>query len=254
MAKFFRKAVSAIGRLVRPRSLIKVEDPMELAGLTHWAEKKTLRIMMPPQMLRMQGAFVYGPTHPFVKALDQGREAFEAFYASVQPQTVAQYYGLPNTDRAGADLPPWELPWYLRANRTPPPGELSLGAEHGVSFYGPASNEKVDLELSRLTKLRESICVNGYDPDAHGDIEGYVMRSGVQACFFVRGGKHRAAVLTHLGYSHIPVSFRVGFPRLGDAVQADLWPLVRSGVMDQGLAQDILHAYTQPNRDREPSQ
>jgi hypothetical protein len=252
MATLLRKAASTLRRRFKPRKVVRLEDPMELAALTYWAEKKPLRIEMPVQMLRMQGAFVYGPRHPFVQALDNGRDALAAFYEGLQPQTVAQYYGLDGADRKGADLPPWELPWYLRAARTPPPGELSLGADHGVSFYGPASEQKIDLEMSRLTKLTESIKRDGYDPDAHGDIEGYVLRSGTDACFFVRGGKHRAAVLAHLGHSHIPVSFRQGFPRLIDPVQAQLWPLVRSGDMDIGVAQEILRAYTSANPNKDP--
>jgi len=183
MATLLRKAASTLRRRFKPRTLVRVDDPMELAALSYWADKKPLRIQVPADMLRMQGAFVYGPAHPFVDALNNGRAALAAFYDRLQPQTVAQYYGLERGDRQGADLPPWELPWYLRAARTPPPGELSLGAHHGVSFY-------------------------------------------------------------HLGHTHIPVSFRQGFPRLIDPVQAQLWPLVRSGDMDIGVAQEILQAYT----------
>jgi hypothetical protein len=195
-------------------------------------------------MLRMQGGVRYGPDHPFVQALDRGADALQNFYAHVQPQSITDLYGLAGDQRRGADLPPWELPWYLRLARRAPPGELSLDATHGVSFFGPCSDRKVELELLRLRRLRDSILRHGYDPDGHGDIEGYILRDGDAACFFIRGGKHRAAVLTKLGFDWIPVSFRAGFPRMIDTEQARIWPLVRTGAMDIGLARDILRAYT----------
>jgi len=240
-------AVSLFNRKYRPARPVEVNDPQSLAELSLWADKVRLRIYLPPGMLQMQGAFAYDTQHPFVQALSLGKGALEAFYARLRPRTLADYYGVKAEGQAGAALPPWELPWYLRRARIPPLGEGPLGPEHGVSFYGPVTAEKVRYEMGRLERLAASVTRNGYDPDAHGDIEGYILRDGDQVRFFVRGGKHRAAVLTHLGHDRIPVSFRAGFPRMVDAAQADLWPLVRSGEMDIALAQSVLRAYT---RDR----
>ena len=235
-------------RRFRPRHEIQVTTPGELCEAAFWTEKKPLRMHVPVGLFRMQGAFSFGSEHPFRQALAKGHDALSEFYAKTQPKTIADYYGLMPNSRVGADLPPWELPWYGRAQRRAPPGELELGPEHGVSFYGPCTEEKVSLELRRLSDLKSSISQYGYDPDAFGDIEGYVLRDGDHCCFFVRGGKHRAAVLAHLGHQLIPVAFRYRFPRLIDPSQADIWPLVRSGQMDAELARDILRVYTGTKR------
>lgn len=227
----------------------RVEAPDDLVTLAHWIDGVKLRLLVPVNLLRMQGAIPYGPQHPFVRALAEGEVALEEFYAAVQPRHLADYYGLGEDARRGADLPPWEMPWHLRRVRVPPPGEAGLGAEHGVSFYGPATPAKRALEMARLGSAAASVRERGYDPDTHGDIEGYAMRNGGDVVFFVRGGKHRAAVLAHLGWQHIPVAFRPSLPRLVDAAQAESWPLVRAGMIDVTLAIDILSRYTQTSQD-----
>lgn len=245
-----RFLVGKLRRGLRPIHEIEIETPDELAEQSFWIEKKPVRMHVRVDLLRMQGAFDFGAGHPFRQALAKGPDALTEFYDKTQPRTIAEYYGLSAT-MVGADIPPWELPWYGREARRAPPGELELGPEHGVSFYGPCTSEKVALELRRLEELKDSIGSYGYDPDAYGDIEGYVLRDRSQCSFFVRGGKHRAAVLAHLGHEFIPVAFRQRFPRLIDAAQAEVWPLVRSGKMSAEFAQEILHAYTgQETRDR----
>ena len=234
---------SRLGRKLRPRREVTVSTQDDLVELAHWIDRPPLRLMVPPGLLRMQGAFIYGPGHPFVSALAEGEIALRRFYADCRPRTICEYYGLDAGERIGGDLPPWEIPWYGRTNRTPPPGELALGAEHGVSFYGPVTDQKIGLELDRLHRLHAAIGRNGYDPDAHGDIEGYILNDGTGAAFFVRGGKHRAAVLTALGHDRIPVAFRPSFPRMVNAADSALWPLVRAGAMEFSLAKEILEAY-----------
>ena len=91
--------------------------------------------------------------------------------------------------------------------------------------------------------MRASISRHGFDPDLYGDIEGYVMRDPTGVCFFVRGGKHRAAALTALGHTSITVGFRNSFPRLIDSAQAEQWPLVRQRKIDVSLAKQILACY-----------
>jgi hypothetical protein len=234
---------SYLGTRLRPRRNVVVETAEDLVEFAHWIERPPLRMLVPPHLLRMQGGFVYGTTHPFVAAVNEGEPALRRFHALHQPRSICDYYGLRGDNRTGCDLPPWEIPWYGRSVRTPPPGELDLGPEHGVSFYGPVSDEKIALELRRLTGLRDAIERNGYDPDAYGDIEGYILSDGVGATFFIRGGKHRAAVLTARGEKRIPVAFRSSFPRLIHSADCTRWPLVRSGAMDFSLAKEILDVY-----------
>ncbi|MEM9205083.1 MAG: hypothetical protein AAGA88_02045 [Pseudomonadota bacterium] len=222
---------------------VDINEEGDLIPWSHWIGPEELRLNVPVKLLVMQGGFDYGDEHPFVAALSKGRPALEAFYKSCQPLTIAEYYGFVGDRRLGHDLPPWELPWYARSKRLPPPGESGLGPEHGVSFYGPATPQKIDLEMMRLQGAAASIEKRGFKPDQYDDIRGYVLGSGSKARFFVRGGKHRAAVLYHLGYTHIPVAFRQNFPRLVSLDQAGEWPLVSSKQMDESLARDIFGRY-----------
>jgi len=239
-------------RLIKPQfdrsvATMKIREPADLLEAAHWIEARTLRLQVPVAMLRMQGAFVYDASHPFVQALAHGPDRLSRFYAATQPADLADYYRLRRSGAAGETLPPWELPWYLRDQRKPPPGEADLGPEHGVSFYGPVTERKIQVEMARLQSAADSIRRVGYDPDRHGDIEGYVLRSGDAACFFVRGGKHRTAALSFLGLETIPVCFRGSLPRVVDEAQASAWPLVRSGAMAPEVATRLLRAYTHPS-------
>ena len=221
----------------------QVEDAAAAIGYCYWAGKQPLRLMLPVGMLRMHGGFDYGPDHPFRRALSEGPEALTRFYDGFQPQTIAQIYDLPEDMGAGAGLAQWEVPWRLREKRVPPPGEKGLSAKHGVAFYGPCTPQKVALEQRRLTGTLASVKAKGFDPDRHGDIEGQMLTDGRRVAFMVLGGKHRAAVLAHLGQSHIPVRLRAGLMPLIDARVVQDWPLVASGEMAAEVARAVMARY-----------
>ena len=202
---------------------------------------RPVRLEIPVQKLSMQGAYSYGGWHPFVAALNHGLDQLETFYSRFQPETLKDMYFLEDLDCDG--LPCWELPWVYRERRSPPPGEAGLGASEGVSFYGPATAIKVEVEYKRLTNLLERIKRDGYRPDRYGDIEGHFIRVGSEYRFFVRGGKHRCAALTVSGRDTIPVILKPNWPRIIDADGAEDWPLVRSGSISKKSALAVLERY-----------
>jgi hypothetical protein len=207
----------------------------------------TLRITLPVDMLVTVAAFSFNSGfNPFLAPLRGGPDKLRWFYETFQPEKICDTYGLAARGRRGEDLPPWEIPWYYRPVRTAPPGERGLGAEHGLSFYGPASDRKVALECRRLRGTRDSIERYGFDPDRYSDITGYFLRSGEDYRFYVIGGKHRTAAMVDLGYETIPVVMKPHWPRLIDRDRAHEWPLVQSGAMDEGLARDIFDRYFNP--------
>ncbi len=223
-----------------------INDPArDIPPLSYWAGADVcLRLNVPTSLLCMQGAFAYrSPNHPFIAALRDGPSALRQFYQNFQPTNLRQMYHLPTSPALGDELPPWELPWLMLPKRNPPPGESGLGPEHGVSYYGPATEEKVDVEYLRLTKALYSIQHKGYQPDKHGDIEGHFLRRGNEYRFFVRGGKHRTAVLVSLGHATVPVRIRTTWPRVIDASMVSEWPLVHSGLMAESVALAIHARY-----------
>jgi hypothetical protein len=242
MAGFLLRLRRAMQQARYAPHVVRVTDMQDAMPLAYWHDKAPLRLELPTESLRMQGAFAYGPDHPFCRALSDGPDALTAFYDAFQPQTIAAMHGLHSTAK-GADLPQWILPWRLVRNPKPPRGEKHLSARHGVAFYGPCSTQKIELEINRLQSARASITQQGYTPDRYGDIEGQFLTDGKRVVFMVLGGKHRASVLAGLGQSHLPVRLRPGVMPLIDSRTALHWPLVADGQMDVSLAQAVLGSY-----------
>lgn len=242
------KSLRLIRRLAYPREdevsspVVRVLDTdSEIATALFWAGPPPV-FMLRPQQLVLQGGRPYTPDHPFIQALTHGPAALEDFYRRFTPANLAQMYGIDPIGLKGEGLPPWELPWLYRT-RSPPRGEAGLGPEHGTSFYGPCSAQKIALEYTRLRGLAESIARLGYRPGSYEHIEGHFLRRGGEFRFFVRGGKHRAAVLAFLGHDFIPVRVRASWPRVIEAGRTNEWPLVALGEVDARFADSIHERY-----------
>ena len=223
---------------------VRIDRQDDLASNLYFVGNSPV-FLLPAEMLTLQGAHRFSTEHPFVKAIATGPEALQHFYETFRPANLTQMYRISAAGLKGEELAPWELPWLLR-ERKPPVAEVGLGIEHGVSYYGPCSPQKVIAEHERLTSVALNIKQNGYLPDTHnGHIEGHFLQSGKDFRFFVRGGKHRAAALTYLGFERIPVRVRLTWPRVVSVGTEEDWPLVRSGEVDQRLAAQIFERYFQ---------
>lgn len=222
---------------------IQISRGSEIGSNLYWTGTSPV-FLISPHMAVFQGGYPYNRHHPFVQTLFEGPLALERFYKRCAPESLAEMYKIPSTGLVGETLPPWELPWLTRT-RGPPGAEGWLGIEHGVSYYGPCTSEKIDFEYRRLVSLVMKIRCRGYLPERFGYIEGHFLRRGEEFRFFVRGGKHRAAVLTYLGYDLIPVRVRQSWPRVIEAGREHEWPLVTSGDIDVNLAMQIFGRYFQ---------
>lgn len=220
-----------------------ISTETELVSATYWSDNVDIVISIPAELLVMQAALNYASNHPFVNALKTSRAALQDYYAEVQPKDISDLYRLDCRDRLGCNLPAWEIPWYGRQIRTPPPGEAGLPRLDGVSFYGPVSERKLEAEYLRLVSVMESIDQFGFNPEKYGYPEGYVLQHDDRARFFIRGGKHRVAALVALGKEKIPVKFRSTFPRLISKSNRRYFPLVAEKMMDESVAEEILSAY-----------
>jgi hypothetical protein len=183
---------------------VVVESSTDVLPYLYWAEGRQVRFHLPPSMLCTQPALRYGSCHPFVEALETGSAALRRFYGGYQPSNLAAAYGLVRQGRLGETLPPWEIPWVMLRERLPPKGEHGLAPKHGFALYGPVSEEKIALEMSRLERVAASIAKRGYDPSRQGGIQGHFLAKGDQLVFFVKGGKHRTAALVQGGSTHVP--------------------------------------------------
>ena len=229
--------------------LATLTDIRSAADVLRWASwgsyGETIRLNVGVPHLVMQGGFNFSQSsHPFVAALSEGIGALESFYSQCSPGSLCEYHGVQDASEKDWLVPAWEVPWIQRVARLPPPGECGLGPEHGVSFYGPVSPDKLALEYRRLVELRAAIQNGGYQPGLYGDIDGYFMldQQG-QYRFFVRGGKHRAAVLAHLGWTHVPVVFKREWPRVVRLRDSSEWPLVHDGTLAEPAARAVFSSY-----------
>ena len=213
-----------------------------LAILPYWVGPSPI-LHLPANMLVMPGGHSFiSEESPFSIALMSGLNKLTEFYCKFAPKNIVEMYGLKFKGLRGENLPPWEIPWLLR-NRVPPSAEMGLGIEHGVSFYGPASDKKIMLEMKRLESIVKSIKKISYCPKIDGHIEGFLMQNEGEFRFFVLGGKHRTAALIFLGKERVPVRIRATMPRVIDRKCSSHWPLVKSGVMDEGLALKVFDSY-----------
>jgi hypothetical protein len=139
------------------------------------------------------------------------------FYAVFQPTTAADYLcpelkGLGPLSVFPADS--YILPWNLespelrrcerlrqnRAEETRAPGGI-----HGINKMGPVSPWKGAFEFDRLRKLVLSITEKGYRHSMTKHIEVAILRYEGELRFVIRSGYHRAAVLSALGHTVVPV-------------------------------------------------
>lgn len=224
---------------------VRLDNLNEISKLTYWSQRKPfLRIHVPTELVVMEGGFQYSAEcNPFVAMLEEGRDALIRHYENFQPKNLRELYSLQERGLAGENEATNLVAWMLTSAPKLDTGELGLGPEHGRSYFGPVTRQKLELEVNRLESTRTSILTKGYQPNRHGDISGYFIRRGNEFRFLVRGGKHRAAVLAHLGEATIPVRMKPGWPRMIDNYYVEEWPAVQSGLIDKQLALDIFDRF-----------
>ena len=163
-----------------------------LAALGEDIKRFKIRIHLPTGFVMLPGALNCGrDKNHFSAAAANNIEGFSNFYQKHRPQCVSELHLLAAEGNADGCLKAWELPW-LNPSKSLPGAEQGLDIGHGISFYGPISEEKLEVEVARVRKLAESIAAAGYQPDNYGDITGYFLFDGENYRFMVRGGKHRA--------------------------------------------------------------
>jgi hypothetical protein len=245
---FFKSLPSRLGmsRADAKATEVPLQTRADVIRWSQWGSYgERLRLLVPTEKAVMQGGASFAdPSHHFRLALDHGHYALEEFYRHMQPSSLVDWHSVETERQEDRAVPAWEVPWIQRIDRLAPPGEAGLDASHGVSFYGPVSPQKVTLEYERLSGLRRRIVSDGYRPDLFGDVDGYFMLDdGNDFRFFVRGGKHRAAVLASLERKYMPVAFKQDWPRLVRLADSSSWPLVADGTLSENSARAVFLSY-----------
>jgi hypothetical protein len=166
----------------------------------------------------------------------------QRYYATWTPQSLAQALVCPELEKDGgltATLPyAIALPWsrmapdeareaferigsYEHAAFGAP--ELSISGD-GYGLQGPVSEKKLELEIRRLLDLLRSIRCFGFENDRESVTAEVIVRGDDYQCV-VKHGYHRLAVMSALGYTHIPVTI----DQLLDESELHHWPQVVRG-------------------------
>lgn len=162
-------------------------------------------LWIPIELIRSQTGIAYTPQqHHGVRFLEEGIDALRRFYKLHTPKTSLEanfVFGSNENERA-PDLwagKPWGKKWNRRAWRT------------GHQAWGPVSEVFLRAEANRYDKIRSSILRLGFiDKYQGGDpirfqvlIDDHAHRN--QFRILAVSGKHRVAVLAHLGWKYIPM-------------------------------------------------
>ncbi|WP_346795497.1 hypothetical protein R5M92_08570 [Halomonas sp. Bachu 37] len=182
------------------------------------------------------------------------REALRDFYTDWQPANAAEFLNIPPAEAGELiALPPWQAPWpwdtrnFAEKKDKRERTELRentrilgrrLGIDAGWKCCGPVSDDKLEIEVERLTHVLESVRRQGicrHDGN-DGDIRADVL-TRPDGCWrwLVHGGQHRYAVISALGNSRITIRAE-SFIRREDV---SLWPPVIAGVFTPELALKI---------------
>lgn len=165
--------------------------------------------------------FSLDSAHPFIIALSfysqdtkttkKLEAVLESYYDYFQPLTIPDLVGVSSSPNSSFDFAKKNVffPWDANVRNK------------DYKYTGPRTVEMVKSTLKRLTKIYDSIKVNGYNPRIEKNIKdtfpsGQVLLSdskGEETPFFLlKSGHHRLAALSALGYETVTICFRPGMP------------------------------------------
>jgi hypothetical protein len=196
--------------------------------------------------------FPYGPAsvHPLANAFeaargdmarggseDSVRGILSNYYNMVQPRSALEVVDL-DQEKApgllGIPLYNWVMPWSERSiEDTGAHRRICLeeeGLAHGklvsisdgVTLFGPVSEKKLSLEVTRIANLARSMEKRGFQSSAIQPIEVIGLRAGFEYRWFVVQGQHRLAACSAFEIMRVPA--RV--VRVVRREDAQFWPHV----------------------------
>ena len=234
-----------------------IEDP-RMASYLNPAKEYGL-ISVPAENGLSFCAFTIGPGsyHPWYLAAremarerdDRGRLILQKYYELVRPATLIDWHDIPAEDGSGlASLPrhAWSvMPWVARGidesllkvesahiaeNRL---YGLDAGIEAGAKAFGPMADNKLSVEMQRLSTLTRSIIASGFKPRADdNDLGGRFLVANDRWRWLPTAGMHRIPVAAALGVRE----FTVRVVSVIRREEVSIWPNVRSGLFSERAA------------------
>lgn len=201
--------------------------------------------------LRVWGRSLHYTQNQYVRYFSDGFQSLKRFYDLHQPNDQIEALFL-NPNSVGAyrpiSYPFLRNPWTFQQEYR---GEGRHGPNHGFQGYGPLSKSKLRFEAKRLEILRESVTRTGFrQTNGQDSIRfGLLLINDSSSMdhdyrLEVVGGRHRVALLAHLGWSHIPMSPQPSYPlREIHLSQLRNWPGVLDGTFSKQAAKEVFLAY-----------
>ena len=196
--------------------------------------------------VRVWGRALSWQQNQHVRYFKDGIDSYRRFFELHQPQNQFEEIMLDATKVghfSSISFPKYRKPWSFEHEYF---GEGPLDASHGSQYHGPVSNKKLLWEQKRLDSIRDAVRKHGFqklDDDfiAFGELLVDESVSGiVDFRLSSINGNHRASLLSHLGWSLIPIVARPHDTcrevRLSDLPR---WP----GVLDGTFSQEAARAY-----------
>lgn len=201
--------------------------------------------------------------NPFVKTILEGsrthsESTLSLFYKKYETISVGDLFKIKESRISSAPAMSAVMPWWritpeerlksvAIANKT---GKhlgkeaIELGAnpnnDYGWQYFGPTSNQVVEIEFSRQLKVYRSIKENGYKPNSHLSIHGEFLVANERWCWINQGGKHRFNSLVALGHDQITISAIGKYgPLVARLEDAEHWPNVKNGTFTLDEARGI---------------
>ncbi|KPQ32962.1 MAG: hypothetical protein HLUCCO16_19245 [Phormidium sp. OSCR] len=225
---------------------VKLQDVKRLS-MAHDANK--FRLSIPIEKCVSSYGWRYLPgEHPFVNFYSL-EESLDEFYDHFRPNNALEGLTL-DSDKKEHPVPKGS--WIQKIIPDPPTCEGGLNEKiYGSSICGPVHPKKLQLEKSRLKKIRESIRFHGYNPlMSNHDLYGYFLVKNNDFVFHVSGGLHRSAALVDLGWPILPAVFLMGpynTPRIVTEWHLDFLAGTAYPEQDLPILKEMFHAYFDEN-------
>lgn len=268
--RVIKKIVDKLGYRIVPKDF---NYPKDLRGIIddpvrakYYARTSSFLLNVPPEKCIILYRYSCSDSagNPFVDTIldycENNHDTYEGskmeeYYKSFQPANVTELFNLEGNLHSNlVNFPPYArvLPWNnadmkgrkefveRRVRQESKSRGKELSVKHGEYGHGPISHEKGVLEINTLIELTESIKKHGYlrSGKYDDDIASVVLVNSGNCKYMIRGGTHRAAVLSALGYESLPVRIAPSvIPAFVYRDEVEYWPKVISGLytVDQAL-------------------